>query len=89
MSKIVFSKTKRTDTALLTAPTALVEVSVHTAFEQHLTGLVSDDDSSTVMNTSEKMLEIMGDPSKPNLTLREILVPSTNRLSISCSAGTA
>ncbi|KAH9985091.1 hypothetical protein BJV77DRAFT_1071623 [Russula vinacea] len=54
LSSLVFSKTKRTDTA----PTALdrIEVTVQTAvtaIEQHSTGHISDHDSSTIVSRGE------------------------------------
>ncbi len=51
MDSLVFSQTKRTETA----PTALerVEVSMHRASKLHPTGSKNDDDSSTVISTSE------------------------------------
>jgi len=69
MSNLVFSKTKRSDPA----PTALdwVEVATHKDFGQHLTGSKNDDDSSTVIGTSEPILHIGGDP-PPKLDLTQV-----------------
>jgi hypothetical protein len=82
VSNLVFARTKQTDAT----PTTLnrIEVTVHTAFEQHPTaqksddyssgtstnekgspaGPTSDDDSSTIISTSENMSHIVGDSSK-------------------------
>ena len=81
---ILFSKTKRTDTA----PTARdrVEIVIHTSFEQHPTSLVSGDDSSTV-GIGEQVPQTVGGLSKLNLT-QSINMPSTNRLSTSHSPAT-
>jgi hypothetical protein len=49
MSSLVFSGTKPTDTT----PAPVVDVAVHTTFEPHLIGPVSDDDSSTIIDTSD------------------------------------
>ncbi|KAN0116417.1 hypothetical protein V8E52_006036 [Russula decolorans] len=56
------SKTKRADTP----STALgrVEIAMHTAIERHPTSLTKDDDSSTIISTSEQTPEIIGHPSK-------------------------
>jgi hypothetical protein len=64
------SKTKRTDTPM-TPSTALdrVEIAIHTAIERDPTSSTEDDDSSTIINTSEQMPEISGHPSKVSLVV--------------------
>jgi hypothetical protein len=68
LSSLVFSKTKRRDTA----PTTLdqIKVSMNRASEQRSTGSKNDGDSSTVFSTvtSEQIPQITGEPSKLDLT---------------------
>jgi hypothetical protein len=67
LTSLVLSKAKRTDTG----PTALdrVEVSMHTPPEQYSTGpAMSGESTPTIVSTSEKIPEIVGDPSNLNLT---------------------
>ena len=75
LSSLVFSKTKRADTA----PTTLdrIIVSFNKAFERRSTGSKNDGDSSMVFSTSEQMPQISSDPPKLDLT-----EASTHRLSI-------
>ena len=59
LSSLVFSKTKRTDTA----PTTLdqIKMTVNRAFEQRSTGLKNDGDSATVCSTSEQIPQTTGE----------------------------
>ena len=64
-SNLTSSKTKRAG-----APsTAMdrVEIAMHTAIEQHPTCSMKDDDSSTIISTSEQTPEMIGHPSKASL----------------------
>ena len=60
----MFSKTKRKDT-LPTAPDQ-IETGVDPTLEQHSTGDEADDDSSTIISTTEQVSENASDPSKLN-----------------------
>ncbi|KAN0116416.1 hypothetical protein V8E52_006035 [Russula decolorans] len=62
VSNLTSSKTKRADTP----STALdrVEIAMHTAIERHPTSSTKDDDSSTIISTSEQTPGIIGHPSK-------------------------
>ena len=64
-NNLTSSKTKGTDTP----STALdrVEIAIHTAIEQNPTSSTKDDDSSTVISTSEQMPERIDHPSKVSL----------------------
>ena len=67
VSNLTSSKTKRTD-----APSTRldrVEIAIHTAIEQHPTSSTKDDDSSTIISTSEQMPESIGHPSKVSLVV--------------------
>jgi hypothetical protein len=65
VSNLTSSKTKRADTP----STALdrVEIAMHTAIERHPTSSTKDDDSSTIISTSEQTPGIIGHPSKVSL----------------------
>jgi len=66
LSSLVFSKTKRGDTALTTLDR--MDASVNRAFEQRSTGSKNDGDSSTVFSTSEQIPRVTSDPPKLDLT---------------------
>ena len=66
LSGLVFSKTKRTDTATTTLDR--IKVSVSRAFEQRSTGSKNDGDSSTVSSTVEQIPQITSDTLKLDLT---------------------
>ncbi|KAF8494728.1 hypothetical protein F5888DRAFT_1805461 [Russula emetica] len=83
VSNLVFARPKQTDTT----PTTLnrIEVTVHTAFEQHPTAQESDDYSS-YMSTNEQGSPTSDDDSSTVIStigsLSSIHAPSTNRLFI-------
>jgi hypothetical protein len=61
-SNLTSSKTKGTDTP--STAVDRVEIAIHTATERHPTCSTKDDNSSTIISTSEQTLEIIGHPSK-------------------------
>jgi hypothetical protein len=65
VSNLTPPKTKRTDTP--SSALDRVEISIHTAIERHATGSTTDDDSSTIISTSEQTPETIGHPSKVSL----------------------
>jgi hypothetical protein len=67
LSSLVFSKTKRADTAPTTLD-GITNASVNRVFEQCSTGSKNDGDSSIVFSTSEQIPQITGDPLNLYLT---------------------
>ena len=68
MSNLIFSKTKRTDT--LSTALDRVEIAIHPAIERHPTISTINDDSFTIISTSEQTPEIIGHSSKVSLVER-------------------
>lgn len=90
MSNLAFSKTRRTDTP--SSALERVEIAIHTTIERHSTISIEDDDSRTIISTSEQTPDIVGHSSKvslveylhahcqPSLSLSILQEPTTHTL---------